>query len=182
MPRYVALLRAIYVGGHVVKMDQLRREFEALGLSNVETFIASGNVIFESPGRNARALEKRIEARLESALGYHVATFLRTTSELAEIVRHEPFVPAELNAAGSSLYIGFLSAPPDRASQEKVMACRTAVDDFHVHLRELYWLCRSKLGESLVSGAVLAKALGMRSTMRNVTTIRRLAAKYPQSR
>lgn len=181
MPRYVALLRAINVGGHVVKMDDLRREFEALGFSNVETFIASGNVIFESRSQNAQALEKRIEARLGTAFGYPVSTFLRTPAELAKIVQHQPFAPDELNAPGSTLYIGFLSAPPERAAQEKIVACRTAVDDFHVHKRELYWLCRKRLGESLVSGAALAKALGMPTTMRNVTTIRRLAATYPQA-
>ena len=62
MPRYVAFLRAINVGGHTVKMDQLRRLFERLGFSKVETFIASGNVIFESASRSAKALEKNTEA------------------------------------------------------------------------------------------------------------------------
>ena len=182
MPRYVALLRAINVGGHVVKMDQLRGEFEALGFSNVETFIASGNVIFDSRSQNAQALEKRIEARLGAAFNYPVSTFLRTPAELAQIVDHQPFPSADLSAPGSSLYIGFLSAPPEPDAQEKIAACRTAVDDFHVHKRELYWLCRKKLGESLVSGAALAKALGMPTTMRNVTTIRRLTEKYARAR
>ncbi|MCA1561788.1 MAG: DUF1697 domain-containing protein [Acidobacteria bacterium] len=182
MPRYVALLRAINVGGHVVKMELLRREFAALGFSNVETFIASGNVVFESRSQNAQALEQRIETRLGAALGYPVSTFLRTPAELARIVQYEPFAPADMNAPGSTLYIGFLSVPPEPAAQEKIVACRTAVDDFHVHKRELYWLCRTKLGESLVSGAVLAKALGMPTTMRNATTIRRLTEKYAQPR
>jgi uncharacterized protein (DUF1697 family) len=48
MPRYIALLRAINVGGHLVKMDALRRHFEELGFDPVETFIASGNVMFEA--------------------------------------------------------------------------------------------------------------------------------------
>jgi uncharacterized protein (DUF1697 family) len=46
MPKYVAFLRAINVGGHTVKMDHLRRLFEALGFTNVETFIASSDVVF----------------------------------------------------------------------------------------------------------------------------------------
>ncbi len=69
MPRYVAFLRAINVGGHTVKMDYLRMLFEALGFSNVETFIASGNVIFDSKATSAKALEKRIEHCLAEALG-----------------------------------------------------------------------------------------------------------------
>jgi uncharacterized protein (DUF1697 family) len=70
MPKYVAFLRAINVGGHTVKMDYLRHLFETLGLSNVETFIASGNVIFDSPSRNTKTLEKKIERHLLEKLGY----------------------------------------------------------------------------------------------------------------
>ena len=78
MPRYVAFLRAINVGGHVVKMDDLRRRFAQLGFTEVETFIASGNVIFSSPSRDAAALEKKIERQLEKSFGYEVKTFVRT--------------------------------------------------------------------------------------------------------
>ena len=54
MPRYIAFLRAINVGGHnTVKMDFLRQLFESLGFSNVETFIASGNIVFETTSKNA---------------------------------------------------------------------------------------------------------------------------------
>ncbi len=70
MPKYVAFLRAINVGGHTVKMDYLRGLFEAIGSRNVETFIASGNVIFDSKSKNAPALERRIEKHLEETLGY----------------------------------------------------------------------------------------------------------------
>ena len=63
--RYVAFLRAINVGGHTVRMEALRREFESLGATNVETFIASGNVIFDTARRNAAALERAIEEHLQ---------------------------------------------------------------------------------------------------------------------
>jgi uncharacterized protein (DUF1697 family) len=70
MTRYFAFLRAINVGGgHVVKMDRLRQLFESLGFSNVETFIASGNVIFESSSRNAKNLEAKIEKALIRSAG-----------------------------------------------------------------------------------------------------------------
>jgi len=85
MPRYVALLRGINVGGHVVKMDRLRTVFAAIGCSDVETFIASGNVIFSSPSGDAAALERRAEAALEEALGYEVTTFIRTPEQLQSI-------------------------------------------------------------------------------------------------
>jgi len=75
--RYAALLRAINVGGHTVKMKELCTLFEAMKLSNVRSVIASGNVLFESRA-GAAALEARIEDGLRKSLGYDVETFLRT--------------------------------------------------------------------------------------------------------
>jgi uncharacterized protein (DUF1697 family) len=176
--RFIAFLRAINVGGHTVKMGDLRILFESLGLSNVETFIASGNVIFESPATNPQTLEKQIERRLHESLGYSVATFIRSAPELAAIAHHQPFPTSELDAAGNSLYIAFLPAPPNDKAQQQLIAFRTAVDDFHIHEREIYWLCRKKMSESAFSGALLEKTIGMPATLRNVTTVRKLAAKY----
>jgi uncharacterized protein (DUF1697 family) len=177
--RYIAFLRAINVGGHTVKMNQLRELFAAIELVNVETFIASGNVIFEAPEANAQALERRIERHLLGALGYAVATFLRTPAELAAVARYQPFAPDELAAEGSSLYVAFLPAPPAEADHQKLLAFRTPVDDFHIYGREVYWLRRARSGESTFSGAPLEKALGLPATMRNITTVKKLAAKYP---
>ncbi len=181
MPRFVALLRAINVGGHVVKMDRLRKIFESLGFSNVETFIASGNVIFESPTTNGKTLEKQIESRLQKSLGYEVVTFIRFASELAAIANYKPFTASELDAESNSLYVVFLPIRPNSASRNNLMAFRTEVDDLHVHGREIYWLCRKKFSESALSGALLEKTIGMPATIRNSTTIRELAAKYPAS-
>lgn len=64
MPRYIALLRGINVGGHRVKMDRLRTLFEALRFSDVSTFIAGGNVSFRTPSGEAAKIEKKIEAHL----------------------------------------------------------------------------------------------------------------------
>ena len=137
MPRFIAFLRAINVGGHTVKMDQLRRLFEDVGLANVETFIASGNVVFETTSRNAKTLEKRIESKLREALGYEVATFIRTETELAAVANYKPFPQSDIDAA-AALNIGFLADALDSRQTEKLMALRTEIDNFHVHGRELY--------------------------------------------
>lgn len=177
MPKYVAFLRAINVGGHTVKMDYLRTLFEALGFTNVETFIASGNVIFDSPSRSSNALEKKIEASLELTLGYAVATFIRSTSELAEIAGYQPFSDADVSAA-HALYVGFLAATPSDAAKQKLLALDLKSDRFQLNGRELYWLARTGFGDSEFSGARLEKTLGLQATLRNVTTVKKLAAKY----
>jgi uncharacterized protein (DUF1697 family) len=178
MPKYVAFLRAINVGGHTVKMDDLRRLFEGLGFSNVETFIASGNVIFDSTSKGAKTLERKIQDCLQKRLGYEVATFIRSTAELAAIADYKPFPDAELRAEGNVLYIGFLADEPGDEAKQKLESLRTESDDFHVSGREFYWLCRKKISESKVSGAAIAKALGGKTTLRNSTTVRKIAARF----
>jgi uncharacterized protein (DUF1697 family) len=114
--RYIAFLRAINVGGHTVKMETLRRLFEGLGFSDVETFIASGNVIFDSPIEETRSLEKKIEVHLKENFGYEVATFIRTPTELAEIINYRPFPPSELDSEGN-LCISLFSTLSRRANR-----------------------------------------------------------------
>jgi uncharacterized protein (DUF1697 family) len=178
MPKYVAFLRAINVGSHIVKMDHLRQLFEALGFSAVETFIASGNVIFDSTSKSAKTLERKIENLLGETLGYRVDTFVRSIAELGEIAQHKPFDDSELQADGNVLYIAFTSAEPSAESKQQLTSFITTVDDFQVHGREVYCLSRKKIGESMFSGAQLERTLGMPATVRNANTVKRLAAKY----
>lgn len=177
MPRYFAFPRAINVGGHTVKMDVLRQHFEALGFVSVETFIASGNVIFETTAKNTRSLEKKIEEHLRGALGYEVATFIRTDAELAAIAQYQPFSAALLKMA-QALNVAFLADPLDAVSQKRLLALKTDIDDFHVHGREVYWLCRKKQSESTFSNVVLEKTIGRSATFRGINTIQKMAAKY----
>jgi uncharacterized protein (DUF1697 family) len=171
--RYIALLRAINVGGHIVKMDRLRTIFESLRFRNVETFIASGNVIFESPSSDAAALEARIERHLKKTLGYEVGTFLRSCPELAAIAAHDPFESRK----DCSLHVVFLKTTADRALRTRIEALRSDADDFHINERELYWHRRGSMSDS-PAAVPFGKAFGAGGTMRNVTTVRKLAAKY----
>jgi uncharacterized protein (DUF1697 family) len=177
MPRFITFLRAINVGGHNVKMEHLRQLFESLGFSSVETFIASGNVVFSTRSRNAKALERKIENRLRETLGYEVTTFIRTEEELAAIANYNPFSQADLDSA-VALYIGFLPDTLDDKFKQKLMALRTDTDYLHVHEREIYWLSRMGQSESTISNSLFEKTLGSRSTFRSANTVRKMASKY----
>lgn len=176
--RYFAFLRAINVGGHNIKMDILRSLFESLGLTGVETFIASGNVIFESSSSDPAAMEEAIAARLQQELGYGVATFVRTGEELAAIAFHRPFPLAELDTA-QALNVAFLARPLDVPAVQKLMELRTDIDDFHVTGREMYWLCRQKQSQSTFSNNVFERMVGRQATLRGINTLRRLVERYP---
>jgi uncharacterized protein (DUF1697 family) len=178
MPRYTAFLRAINVGGHTVTMAALARHFEDLGCSGIETVVASGNVVFDAASKSPAALEKRIAAHLEARLGYAVATFLRTPREIADIAARIPSIRSELGAADHAVHIGFLGAEAEVAAHKRVLALATPLDLFRVLGRELYWLRRGRFSDSKVSGAMLEKALGQPATLRNATTVLKVAARY----
>jgi uncharacterized protein (DUF1697 family) len=177
MPQLVAFLRAINVGGHTVTMDTLRRLFTGLRLDDVESFIASGNVVFSTRARDIGALERRIEAHLGKALGYEVKTFLRTVPEVAAVAAYAPFGASKVRSAGA-FSVGFLVEPLDAAATKAVMAMRTEIDDFHVHGREVYWLCTKRQSESGFSNVVFERALKTRVTFRGMNTVVRIAARW----
>jgi uncharacterized protein (DUF1697 family) len=177
MPRLIAFLRAINVGGHNVTMAELRGVFETLGLKAVETFIASGNVIFESRSANSAALERKIESQLLRSLGYEVKTFLRTVPEVAAIARYQPFEESKRKSA-AALNVAFLANPVEADAGKALLALKTEVDEFHVQGREVFWLCKVKQSDSKFSNTRFEKIVQARATWRNVNTVVRLAAKY----
>lgn len=178
MTRQVAFLRAINVGGHVVKMEDLRRLFEAVGLGDIQTFIQSGNVVFESPVADIARLEREIEAHLQQALGYRVATFLRSLAELGEIVRYVPFPGWEAAEANIVTYVAFLRDEPGVQAQRQLMGFNNEFNIFHVHGREAFWLRRRHPGEQPFSSGFLEKALAAEATVRNLTTVHKIVTKY----
>jgi uncharacterized protein (DUF1697 family) len=177
MPTLIAFLRAINVGGHTVTMAELRGLFEALGFEEVETFIASGNVIFASPSKDRAALEQRIEDRLRKSLGYEVKTFIRTGAEVVAIAHYKPFEETQLRSA-QALNVAFLAEPLGAKAKKSLMALRTEIDDFHVHGREVYWLCKRRQSDSTFSNVRFEKTLEVRATFRGLNTVAKLAAKY----
>jgi uncharacterized protein (DUF1697 family) len=173
MTRYIAFLRAINVGGHTVRMETLRDLFSAHGFSKVQTFIASGNVIFETRSTADRTLEEELEQRLESALGYGVATFVRSEEEVRAISTYQTFTSGALKAS-QTLNIGFLREPLNASARKALMSLKTPIDDFHLQGRELYW-CRKKQSESTFSNKAFERAIQGTATFRNATTIAKLA-------
>lgn len=180
MPHYVAFLRGINLGKRRLTMDDLRARFVELKFAHVATFIASGNVIFESKERDAAKLTRAIEAHLAKKLGYEVDTFLRTRAEVAAVAAFRPFPKGDLAAETNTVHCSFLTAPLSAAQARGLVGCRTPVDEFCIEGREFYWLCRIKSHESKVWSSPAMRALKLpSSSARNLTTIRKLAALYP---
>ena len=177
MQRAAAFLRAINVGGHTIKMDHLRQLFESFNFCSVQTYIASGNVVFETQDGDSRTLEQTIEQGLQTALGFEVATFVRSDEELRQIGDYRPFSQARLDAA-TAFNVAFLKEAPDEHAVEKLMGLKSEIDDFKVHGCEVYWLCKKKQSESDFSNAVLEKTLAVRATLRGMRTIHKIIGKF----
>ena len=176
--RYIAFLRAINIGGHVVTMAELRKDFEAMGLKRVETFIASGNVIFDAPKQNVASLEKKIGTELKRRLGYDVGTFVRTEEEIAAIAGHEPFTPDAM-ARTTVVNVAFTSRDLTDEHRSRLKSFDDELSDFIAHGREIYWRCSVRQSESNFKSQKFEKMMGLDATWRNINTVRRLAAKYP---
>lgn len=178
MNRYIALLRGINVGGHRVKMDVLRAHFSGLGHRDVWTFIASGNVGFSTDRADPTGLAQEIEARLERELGFGVATFIRTPEELGQLLSFDPPLPDDWDPEAGSHYVVFLDGPASPALMEALRGLESETDRFFEDRREVHWVTRGKLSESPLFGTGIDRATrGVRTTTRNITSLRRLAAK-----
>lgn len=177
MPRYIAFLRGVNLGKRRMPMSQLKALFEALKFDDVETFIASGNVLFKSAVAHPSRLEAQIARHLETTLGYSVDTFIRTPEDVTAIGRAKIF--SEDGQPGITIHVGFFHQELAAEIGRKLITVRTDTDEFRLKGREYYWLCRVRTSESKVWTLPEIKELRLpSSTMRNLTSIRKLIAKH----
>jgi uncharacterized protein (DUF1697 family) len=175
--RYVAFLRGINVGGHkLIKMADLVRIFTSLGLNNVRTFIASGNVLFETAETDADVVTERIEGGLNKALGYEVKVILRTISQIEGLVSLDPFGTVE-PAENARLYVTFLAAEPKSTLELPYESSNGELQILRKQDRDLCWLLFLSPTARTVDGMTFVeKEFGKASTTRNWNTVQKIAA------
>jgi uncharacterized protein (DUF1697 family) len=174
MTKYVAFLRAINVGGHtIIKMTDLKQIFEACGFENVQTYIQSGNVIFDSDEDDTVALEDQIASQVEKVTGFKTQLFVRTIREVQSVASKSPFIAKE----DETVHVAFLKEKPDKKQQEALLSFRSDADDFAVKGREVYNL-RYDREKSIFSNNFIEKILKMPGTTRNMTVIKKIVEKY----
>jgi uncharacterized protein (DUF1697 family) len=165
------------LGKRRIKNEELRAHFEAMGLAEVATFRASGNVIFATPKREAEGkLVARVEAELAERLGYDVPVFLRSAGELVAIAGQKPFAAAKVKKSKGKLQVSLLKKPPSAAAKKEALALATDADLLAIEGRELYWLPSGGLLESDLDLKALEKLVGP-DTRRTMGTVEQIAAK-----
>ncbi|MEX2531766.1 MAG: DUF1697 domain-containing protein [Gemmatimonadota bacterium] len=182
-------LRGINLGRRRLTNEELKEPFVDAGFGEVQTFIASGNLVVgdatKRPGEGEEAssesalaaLEARVEKVVQKSFGFQADAFARPLMQLAELV--DAKLIGEGEAAGFTPHVIFLKAAPDAAAVQALGTLETEGDRFPVLDEQVIWLRRGGLSDSTVEQRHLEKALGgVPNTMRKVTTLRRMVAKF----
>lgn len=179
--RLVAFLRGINLGNRRLTNDRLRAVVEDAGLEGVAVYQASGNVVFDDPGRPPDAVARELERHLEATLGYPVDTFVRTIPELEAIAEWDP--PRAAESERFKAHVLFLRAAPDDEDAAPLAAhlrtLETEDDRLHLRGREIYWFRRGGLSTASISALGPDGITGGRTgTMRTLGTVRRIVKKF----
>lgn len=180
MTIYIALLRGINVGGHnMIKMAELKRVFEEMGLQKVKTYIQSGNVLFKS-GEEAETLSKQMEDEIKKEFGFSVPVVLRTAAELEQIIKNCPFSTDSLRE-GESVQVAFLTDIPSQEGINHLSTVNSGMDEYQIIGKDVYLFFRQSIRNSKL--ATHLPKLGVPATVRNWKTVIKMASmvKEPES-
>jgi uncharacterized protein (DUF1697 family) len=171
---YIALLRAINVGGHsVTRMADLRGLFESLGLTEVVTYIQSGNVLFNSTEGDREHLKHLLEKKLKSSLGYQVSLFIFTRKQLEDAAAQNPFDP-ERRDKEQRCHLMFLSREPDADHCAALMALEGEEYSFFIHGKVLYYAYPREFEGSARRTINFERVLGVTGTARTWKVVNKL--------
>lgn len=180
MIRYVAFLGSINVGGNRLKMADLRAAFEAEDFSNVETVVASGNVLFDFAERPTRGLEEKLGLMLAERFGMDAAVCVRDRSEVAAAIADNPFAGRNED---KFVHTHFLEAQPAPAQFEDLIATQAArgPEKLAAGDRALYIDFGDGVAGSKLTGAFMERRLGCKGTARNLRSLARILAKMDEA-
>lgn len=177
MARFVALLRGINVGGkHKLPMADLRARFEDAGAKDVQTYIQSGNVVFEATARGGVAIAATVGADLEASMGFAVPMVVRTAAQWKALVDGNPFVN-EAAADGKRVHAMVLSRSPTKAAREAFEPECHLEERWVLHDDVLYVDYPQGSARSKVVVPLVDRALDCTSTARNWRTVLELFAR-----
>ena len=169
------MLRGINVSGQKkIKMADLRSLYLSIGFSNIETYIQSGNVIFDTGSESKIEIKSRVEKAIGEKYKFYVPVEIRTHHEIAEIIENNPFGPVDLVEDGTKVLVTFLSSKP---ADDKISGINKYVvtpEKLVVVEKEVYLYCPNGYGKSKLSNTFIEKKLGIGATTRNWKTVHKL--------
>ena len=174
MPRYVALLRGINVGGNtMIKMTELKSSFEKLGFKNVVSYINSGNLAFDSPKTVEDKLVSKLEKAIETDFGLRVGVMVRDRTAVADVLANNPF-DGQFESH-KQMHVLFMSGEIPADKQAEVLSWQTENERVEIRGRETYLLVLDGMAESILGRGLLERKLKMPMTARNWRTVQKLS-------
>jgi len=169
--KYVALLRGINVGGkRKILMAELKKVLLSKGFTDVETYIQSGNVVFNSKEVTPVILENEISDLIKQSFGHDVPVVVRTQEEWDQLMNVNPFKAEDID----KLHICFLKEEPTQDRIDKLRQYPCSPDQWHIRGKEVHILCNGKYHLSKIGNTTVERQLGVPSTARNYKTIMKL--------
>ncbi len=174
MPTFIALLRDINVGGQKkIKMAELKAQLAPLGFQYLQTYIQSGNIVFQFPETPPRELAEQIEQEILAGYGFEVPTLVKRLADMQEVIQKNPFVGARARDT-TRLYVTFLHAQPEAARLEALQAEDYLPEEFIVQGQNLYFFSPIGYGRAKMNNNFFEKKLKLHATTRNWRTIHKL--------
>ena len=172
--RYVALLRGINVGGNtMVKMEELRRTFEALGFENVTSYINSGNLAFDARKASETNLVKKIEDGVERLIDKRVQVMVREQPDIERVIASNPFDGKY--QSHKEMHVLFLGSALSNEQISLLTEATPSGEHFQVSGREIYCHLPMGVADSYLGRGQFEKKLGAAVTARNWRTVQKLA-------
>lgn len=170
MTTYISILRGINIGGHKkIKMDALRQMYSELGFSAVQSYIQSGNVIFQSPQTNTQKLERTISDKIRETFGFEVPALVLSIEELDNALKKNPFL-ADPTKDPAHMHLTFLSDVPNPSILNQIVPAYYAPDEFRQVGKVIYNYCPNGYGNTKLTANFFENKLKLVASSRNMRT------------
>lgn len=171
MNPYISMLRGINVGGQKkVRMAELKSLYESLGFTNVETYVQSGNVVFDSEEQDANKMADAIEKQIENTFGFAIPVQVRSADDFQRVIESHPFRDEE----PVRVLVTFLKESPNPLKLEKLSHYEDKVDQYAIGEQEIFLFCPGGYGNTKLSNTFFEKMLEVTATTRNWRTVNKL--------
>jgi uncharacterized protein (DUF1697 family) len=174
MPKFLALLRGINVSGQkLIKMQDLNQLFLDNGFKNCETYIQSGNVIFDSKITSEEKISEQIKKIIQKKYKFDVENKVLNPKDISKIIQSNPYLKKK-DFNEKAMYVSFLSAIPEKENVKALSAVKSADDSFEWNENVLYLYCPGGYGKTKLSNNVVENKLKLVATTRNWNTVLKL--------
>jgi uncharacterized protein (DUF1697 family) len=174
MPTYIAILRGINVSGSkVIKMAELRACLESADFANVQTYIQSGNLRFESEWTDPKKVGRILQSIILKEFGHNVPAIVLTGHDIETVVASNPFLKKE-GVDNKALYVTFLADEPTHDRITELRKVQSGNDTFEAFGSYIYLNCATGYGRTKLTNTLIEKKLGLTATSRNWKTVIKL--------